>query len=493
MTFATAVCTALYLWWLLAFRFVLSNDEGIYLDGAVRILKGQVPYRDFFILMGPGTFWIQGLSLRIFGVSLAASRVVTIGDIAVLTGCVFWIVARRFRAVYAAWIAGLFLILETAYPGIALPNHRWDSAAFAIIAATILTERPRAVLVFLAGACAAFAAWITPTLALVGLSLIILLVVEARSLVRPFVAGCSLVSFGCAVVLAAQHALLPMMEHMLWSGRNYGGANFMPYGSCIGGYAQLFQNASGAEFVTAALVVIALSIPALLPPMVLSAAWAQREDWTVRVLSITGLAMLAATYPRMDVAHLVYAAPAFYALAALLAGAIARPWIRITGFAAPALLAAIFVWYSAAQRASETVLLTRAGVVRASARDTALIAALNREIPPGSDFFAFPYLPVAYFITLGNNPTRYSYLQPGMMADADESAALNELQARPPAKVLYQDVRASFILKIWPSSDPARLRLRRIESYLAARYHVSTTIPYAGGAFQILERNGADP
>jgi hypothetical protein len=46
-------------------------------------------------------------------------------------------------------------------------------------------------------------------------------------------------------------------------------------------------------------------------------------------------------------------------------------------------------------------------------------------------------------------------------------------------------------LRIWPATDPTRLRLRRIESYLLANYHVRREIPYSVGAFQIMERNGA--
>ncbi len=53
---AASVAAAAFLWWLAGRRYLASNDEGIFLDGALRILRGQAPYRDFFILMGPGSF-----------------------------------------------------------------------------------------------------------------------------------------------------------------------------------------------------------------------------------------------------------------------------------------------------------------------------------------------------------------------------------------------------------------------------------------------------
>ncbi len=46
LVFAAA---ALLLWWVYGNRLILAtNDEGIYLDAAERILHGQQPYRDFF-------------------------------------------------------------------------------------------------------------------------------------------------------------------------------------------------------------------------------------------------------------------------------------------------------------------------------------------------------------------------------------------------------------------------------------------------------------
>jgi len=57
---ASLVCcllVSLLLWAIVADRFSLSIDEGIYLTGAERVSQGGVPHRDFFALTGPGTFW----------------------------------------------------------------------------------------------------------------------------------------------------------------------------------------------------------------------------------------------------------------------------------------------------------------------------------------------------------------------------------------------------------------------------------------------------
>src|ERR1700689_4733234 len=103
---AVFALTGLWLYWLNARRFVLVGDEGIFVDGARRVLAGQVPYRDFFIVMGPGTFWLQALALRVFGVTLAASRAVMVWDLAIMAACVFWLVSRV-NAAYAGWTAAV--------------------------------------------------------------------------------------------------------------------------------------------------------------------------------------------------------------------------------------------------------------------------------------------------------------------------------------------------------------------------------------------------
>src|SRR6202046_742848 len=150
---AVFILAGLWLWWMVARRFSLTFDEGIYVDGSRRILSGQVPYRDFFILMGPGTFWLQALALRVFGMTLAASRAVMILDLATLAACVFWLVSRQLSIAYAGWTAAVVVILETISQGITIPSHRWDSAALSMLAITICASAPLRWAVFVAGCC----------------------------------------------------------------------------------------------------------------------------------------------------------------------------------------------------------------------------------------------------------------------------------------------------------------------------------------------------
>src|SRR5580698_351489 len=86
-----SVC--LYLGWISGSRVFFSgdNDEGIYMDAGLRILHGQMPYKDFFSLSGPGSFFLTAASYHIFGLTLAAARAQAIFDLALLTASVCWL------------------------------------------------------------------------------------------------------------------------------------------------------------------------------------------------------------------------------------------------------------------------------------------------------------------------------------------------------------------------------------------------------------------
>lgn len=485
---AVFLLTGLWLYWLNARRFVLIGDEGIYIDGARRILAGQVPYRDFFIVMGPGTFWLEALAFRAFGMTLVAARAMMILDLSIMATCVFWLVSR-INWIYAVWTAALLVILETGEPGVVLPTHRWDSAALAILSLTICAGQPRRWLVFAAGCCAAFAGWITPPVALVGGAILFWMWREDRAKLVPFLAGCTAVTVASASALAFQGGLGPMITQLFWNSSHYSAANHMVYGSIFGGYAQLFAGSGALELLPRAFIVLGLALPAILPLLAALLYWSWRKDAFFELLFLGGLALVASTYPRMDLAHLAFVAPLFYALTALLAaGGGLRP-VKIAACVCVTILAGLFAGHVVALHSKEVVLQASVGSIRVPDEDRTLIRALQDAIPTGSRLFVFPYLPMAYFLTLDRNPTRYSYLQPGMMNEEDESTAISELSADAPERVLYFDLPESEILKRWPKTDPSRLHLRRMEAYLAANYHTLSAIGYEDKRVEILESN----
>src|SRR6185437_10625882 len=102
----------------------LELDEGIVLQGAERVLRGQIPYRDFFTFYTPGSFYLVALVFRIFGDSFVVARfsIAVCGAVcSVLTYALSRRVCGRGIAVLCAMLATLagtafrFLVLHNPY------------------------------------------------------------------------------------------------------------------------------------------------------------------------------------------------------------------------------------------------------------------------------------------------------------------------------------------------------------------------------------------
>src|SRR5580658_9646499 len=81
---ALFILSALFLYWVAGDVLQLAGDEGIYLQGGRLVALGQQPYRDFLVITGPLTFWIEGALASASG-SLAVMRLPPIIDVAFLT------------------------------------------------------------------------------------------------------------------------------------------------------------------------------------------------------------------------------------------------------------------------------------------------------------------------------------------------------------------------------------------------------------------------
>ncbi|MBZ5542493.1 MAG: hypothetical protein LAO07_02290, partial [Acidobacteriia bacterium] len=90
-----AVIAGSLLFLTLFYRFPISDpDEGIIATGAERILRGEIPFRDFFSELGPASFYLQAMIFRIIGESLTAIRVTAWGLGGILTGIVYLLAKR---------------------------------------------------------------------------------------------------------------------------------------------------------------------------------------------------------------------------------------------------------------------------------------------------------------------------------------------------------------------------------------------------------------
>jgi 4-amino-4-deoxy-L-arabinose transferase-like glycosyltransferase len=472
--FAIFAGAFLLLWLLYGNRLILgTNDEGIYLDAAERILHGQKPYVDFFGYMSPGSFWIQALAFRLLGLTQAAGRAPVIFYLAFECALIYWLVERYASRAVGIVTSLFFLAFQTADASMITAQHRWDSSAFALASIALCLGSKRIGLVA-AGFLIACAALATPSVALVAFVTLIWL----RKRAGWYLAGIALAGTFAVIALWINGTLWAFLQQLGWLSRNYGAVNGMPYGSIIGGWSALFQGAGVWELPVRFCIVFCLALPAILPVVGL-VFWLRSRDATLLYLLLCVIALVVSTYPRSDVAHLAYVSALPYALAGILVcrSVPARPraWITIL----LATWATIFA-VQAQLPGSLVPLATPVGEVRASVADAPAVRELLSRVQPRQSLFVYPYKPLLYFLTQAENPTRYSYLAPGMMTGEDAGIALAELEAHPPEWVLYLDLNPAEFERVFPSGQGFDAHFPQLESWIKANYR-STGSPSLGG------------
>ena len=94
LVFAATLCL---LFLLEGSRVVFTNDEGIILEAAQRMVQGERLYVDFFGYMSPGGYWLQSLAFRALGISLPAARAVVFTDFALQAAVLAWLASGLTR------------------------------------------------------------------------------------------------------------------------------------------------------------------------------------------------------------------------------------------------------------------------------------------------------------------------------------------------------------------------------------------------------------
>jgi hypothetical protein len=474
------------LWLRFGHWFYLSLDEGIYLEGARRVASGEVPYRDFFAITGPGTYWLYGTVFHFFGTSFAAARAVLCLELAATCAAICYLVSRSTGTLFAVGTSLLYLamLLTTLYP--IYITHRWDSNTLALLALCCLDRRP-----LLAGSLAAIAVWITPPLLFVAVALGVWKAFSPQPL-RPYLLGLAIPTVAAVAVLSSQGALTGLIHALLWDSSHYASANRLPYGALAGTFRSFLAQGT---IPAATIHYLDSLLPNLLPPLAAVAtvipvlakpAFAPRR--AEALLSVAAFAALAACYPRLGAAQLLFAASFLWVVCAVALNDLLPSRLQTRCAMAAILLATgatAVAWPREVMKSIDTPVET----LRVSRRHFVTLNDLLSATRPGERAFVYPYLPALYFALGLQNPTRYAWLQPGMMAPADVQSAITSLKNAPPRWIIWHDFTEAYILKNWPSSDQTRLRFPEMESYLQSDYHVVIPdgVPTVG--FKLMEKN----
>jgi 4-amino-4-deoxy-L-arabinose transferase-like glycosyltransferase len=494
------VASCLYLRFFYNFT-AFNPDEGISLQGAQRILNGEVPYRDFFTINTPGLFYWTALFFRIFGDSMLVARATLVvygGLFSVFT----YFLARRVCKRRVALIT-VYLLTITCLPYKFAALHNWDSTLWASLAlyfAVLLLETSRWAFAATAGAFTSITflfeqpkgGGLVLGLAM-GFGLIILLDRKGRFTVSHVWASLAGITLPFVVTIGYfmyQRSLSLMLADWLWPLGHYSLVNRIPYGWLELTPASI-EKIFAAPWPSCLATLMILSPYFLFPVLPILAlgflAASVRRLWKKQgspekschhvLVSATLAGLLISTLVgRPDLSHILFQAPLFFLV---LAWSLEESCVRsnLWGTLRPFFSIYLLLTFTALGLSllmvplnAKVVSKTRRGVLKAN-QENALLEELKSMVPPGRKIFIYPYQPLYYYLSATFNATGYEFLFPGMNTSEQFDRALREVdEARPPV-VLLQPSFPELIAAYWPATKPGDFSTyERGMEFLMARY-----------------------
>jgi 4-amino-4-deoxy-L-arabinose transferase-like glycosyltransferase len=480
----------------------MEPDEGIVLQGAQRILAGQVPYRDFFSFYTPGSYYAVALVFRIFGSSLAIART-AMALAGALLGVVSYLLARRVCSrTIALTLAALSTLTTMPYRFLVL--HNWDSTLWACLAlycAVRVLEKPAWKWTFAVGLFASLTLLFEQSkgagLCLgLGMGFLAICTLDGRRRWLSRVEFLALlVGFATPIAItfayfASQHAASIMVADWLWPLRHYSQANRVPYGyqnwsdetrHLLFGTGSLLERLIKALAVSPCLWIPALPLVAVswLGYGIVQARRRRAHDaksaYYVIVTAVYVGLVFSVVITRADIIHFMYLQPLnCLVLAWLLDGSDipGRLFQSVRPFLAAYVLIALLSFGLgplAGTAAARERLATRRGAVTTRAKDT-VVDYLQAHAPEGATVLVYPYLPLYYYLTGTFSPGRYDYFQPGMNTHEQADEMVRELASRRVQTVLFEANFSEKVAHSWPGTPLSVFAEDPVADYIARNY-----------------------
>ena len=214
---------------------------------SVRVLHGEVPYRDFFNFPTPGTFWLQALVFGLFGMKAINATYLLIGTLAVLGVALYLISYALTGRRLVSWFAPLFVLWGLA-PHFPFPYHHWYGITMSSLTVLAMTWWLRAGgwwRLGIAGAASILTGFFVQTqgvmlILAIGAFLVLKTAMEEDTPRRlATMLGMRLLIFGAGVVLAALPVLLYfavvgglhqlIYDTITWPQHQYAANNNVPF------------------------------------------------------------------------------------------------------------------------------------------------------------------------------------------------------------------------------------------------------------------------
>jgi hypothetical protein len=433
-------------------------DEGSLAYGAVRVMEGQVPNRDFVSLQPPLSFYTAAAMFKFFGTSLVSLRILGLG-IYLLIPLLTYGIARN--------MAGRTLSLAAAIPATILGLPYFHFVPFAIWQG--VTATAMAVLFYfwamrsgswswlglLAGVMTAASLLsrqdqgLYAAISIVAYTLVLKKLVSKETHRRAFgwwVLGVVVGILPWGIYWCAEGALPGMFKQLIvFPVTTYAKTSSRPF-PMFSFQEPLVQNAIVGLY--------------YLPPVVqiLAAFWlwkqSRRGRWQLREAGVTFMLVWSGLYycqalTRVDKFHLLIALVPFFILCACGWRAVLDSLEKVVSTTARRVLSAVAAGavalfllstkpvFLANEVSPEEMSLPRAGVRADGGAGLAdFIRMVQASAPAGRSILCLPYQPMFYFLCERRNPTRWNYIWPGDQTAEDHATLIQQARRDPPAVVV---------------------------------------------------------
>ena len=501
----------------------LEPDEGILLQGAQRILDGQIPYRDFFSFYTPGSFYLVAALFKVFGNSFVVARLSLAITGAVCSVMTYALARRASSRGFALLAAALATAAGVAYRFLVL--HNWYStllACLALYSAVRFLESRKPAWAFAAGSLCSLTSMLEQSKG-AGLCFGLVLSFSALRIFRkkPLFRKSELASLASGFLwplllvfayFGAQRSVGIMLEDWFWPLRHYTSANHVPYA-----YQNWSDDARDLIFHTGpvwarAIKTLAVSPGVLVPVLPLVAVglfgyWllqgqrgrvpVDRCDCYVVVCGTLSGLLVSVLIVRADVIHFMYLAPFWYVPLAWILDArefrsttlrALRPFLVLfIGMTFGLMSVAILTTATGAHNRTGT----RHGVIVTGEQDTVLAYVQNNTVP-GEKILVYPYLPLYYYLTGTRSPASLDYFQPGMNTPAQAQEIVSALESQNVNIVVFEPWFAEKIGTSWPGTDIRSIANDPIGDYIARDYRICRILNSpAGSSFQFMVRRAS--
>jgi 4-amino-4-deoxy-L-arabinose transferase-like glycosyltransferase len=491
----------------------IEPDEGILLQGAERILSGQVLYRDFFSFYTPGSYYTLALLFRAFGSSIVVARTALALTGAILSAVTYLLARRVCSHATALTIAALTTVTTLPYRFLIL--HNWDSTLLAVLAlycAVQSLESPKWKWSFALGTFASLTVLFEQSKGMglclgLGIGFLSIFLMQGR---RPLLSRVQLLTLASGlawpfvitfIYFASQHTTSIMLADWFWPLQHYSTANRVPYG-----YQNWSDESRHLLFATGSLFerqikflaispcfwipVLPLVATGLLIYWIIQARWQCASEQKFRYYIIVSAALtglwLSTIVVRADIIHLMYLQP----LNCLVLGwllesgdypiRVLRPMRLLIGSYVVIALLAFGLAPLFGAVTSRNKITTRRGVIRTQGKDN-VVDLLQARVPAGETILVYPYLPLYYYVTDTFSPSRFDYFQPGMNTEEQAGEMIRQVAERHVKVVLFEIGFAEKIPHSWPGTPMSVFRKDPVADYIVRNYRACEPLQSPAG------------